>query len=123
MSSVEPCGHHHCPRVQDQGTPVSRAGRVCAVVAIFNGSNVASRHTELAFRASCSDVVADTAWQAITAWNRMHHRKLRNYNYHLLPQRKKDKFKAPWVKTDVPRNQMVHHQDVMVELSIHLQVS
>jgi hypothetical protein len=31
--------------------------------------------------------------------------------------RKKDKFKASRVKKDVPKMDMVHHQDVMVELS------
>jgi hypothetical protein len=33
-----------------------------AIVEIFHGSNVVSRHTKPAFRASCSDVVAGTAW-------------------------------------------------------------
>jgi hypothetical protein len=55
------------------------------------------------------DVVVDAAWQAITTWNRTHHRKLKNSIYHILPQRKKDKFKASGVKTDIPRMEMVHH--------------
>jgi hypothetical protein len=38
----------------------------------------------------------------------------------LLPYRKKDQFKAYGVKKDVPRMEMVHHQDVMVELSTRL---
>jgi hypothetical protein len=33
---------------------------------------------------------------------------------------KKDKFKAYGVKRDIPRMEMVHHQDVAVELSTHL---
>jgi hypothetical protein len=37
-----------------------------------------------------------------------------------LPYRKKDQFKAYGVKKDVTRMEMVHHQDVMVELSTHL---
>jgi hypothetical protein len=39
----------------------------------------------------------------------------------LLPQRKKNKFKAYGVKADVPRMLMVHHQDVFVEMSTRLQ--
>jgi hypothetical protein len=41
----------------------------------------------------------------------------------LLPQRKKNKFKASGVKADVPRMVMVHHQDVFVEMSTHLQTA
>jgi hypothetical protein len=41
----------------------------------------------------------------------------------LLPQRKKNKFKVSGVKADVPRMVMVHHQDMFVEMSIHLQTA
>jgi hypothetical protein len=41
----------------------------------------------------------------------------------LLPQRKKDKFKTSGVKADVPMMLMVHHQDMYVEMSIHLQAA
>jgi hypothetical protein len=82
-----------------------------------------SRHKGLAFRATYQDVVADGAWQAITTYNRTHHDKMKNFVYHLLPQRKKDKFKTSGVKADVPRMLMVHHQDVSVEMSIHLQAA
>jgi hypothetical protein len=64
--------------------------------------------------------VAKAAWQAIISWSRRHCRKLQDSVHHLLPQRKKDKFKASGVKKDVPRMEMIHHQDVMVELSICL---
>jgi hypothetical protein len=40
--------------------------------------------------------------------------------HYLLPYRKKDQFKAYGVKKDIPRMEMVHHQDVMVELSTDL---
>jgi hypothetical protein len=40
--------------------------------------------------------------------------------HYLLPYRKKDQFKAYGVRKDIPRMEMVHHQDVMVELSTHL---
>jgi hypothetical protein len=45
---------------------------------------------------------------------------LQNSVHYLLPYRKKDQFKAYGVKKDIPRMEMVHHQDVMVELSTHL---
>jgi hypothetical protein len=40
--------------------------------------------------------------------------------HYLLPYRKKDQFKAYGVKKDIPRMEMVHHQDVAVELSTRL---
>jgi hypothetical protein len=45
---------------------------------------------------------------------------LQNSIHHLQPYRKKDQFKASGVKKDIPRMVMVHHQDVMVELSTRL---
>jgi hypothetical protein len=42
---------------------------------------------------------------------------LQNSIHRLLPYRKKDQFKASRVKKDVPTMEMVHHQDVTVELS------
>jgi uncharacterized coiled-coil protein SlyX len=41
----------------------------------------------------------------------------------LLPQRKKNQFKVSGVKADVPRMLMVHHQDVVVEMSTRLQTA
>jgi hypothetical protein len=80
-----------------------------------------NRHKGPAFRATYQDVLANVAWQAITTYNRRYHEELKNTVYHLLPQRKKSKFKTFGVKTDVPRMLMVHHQDVVVEMSTHLQ--
>jgi hypothetical protein len=48
---------------------------------------------------------------------------LQNSVHYLLPYRKKDQFKAYGVKRDIPRMEMVHHQDVTVELSTHLLTS
>jgi uncharacterized protein YukE len=48
---------------------------------------------------------------------------LSNTVYHLLPQRKKNKFKVSGVKADVPMMLMVHHQDVFVEMSTRLQTA
>jgi hypothetical protein len=45
---------------------------------------------------------------------------LQNSVHYFLPYRKKDQFKAYGVKKDIPRMEMVHHQDVTVELSTHL---
>jgi hypothetical protein len=87
---------------------------------IFFGSRVLCRHKGPAFRASHGDVVADAAWQAITSWVRSNKSRLQNSMHHLLPYRKKDQFKACGVKKDIPRMEMVHHQDVTVELSTHL---
>jgi hypothetical protein len=87
---------------------------------IFSGPNVMHRHKGPAFRATYQDAVADAAWQTITIYNRKYHDELKNNVYHLLPQRKKNKFKTSEVKPDVPRMLMVHHQDVSVEMSTHL---
>jgi hypothetical protein len=92
-------------------------------VVVFNGPSVISCHKGPAFRAIYQDAVANIAWQAITAYNSTYHDKLKNSIYHLLPQRKKDKFKTFGVKADVPMLLMVHHQNVSVEMSIHLQVA
>jgi hypothetical protein len=45
---------------------------------------------------------------------------LQNSVHYLLPYRKKDQFMAYGVKKDIPRMEMIHHQDVMVEQSTHL---
>jgi hypothetical protein len=101
---------------------VPRSGRVefKAIAEIFFGSGILYRHKGPAFRTSRSDVVADDAWQAITSWVRSNKSQLQNSVHYLLPYRKKDQFKAYRVKRDIPRMEMVHHQDVAVELSTHL---
>jgi hypothetical protein len=64
--------------------------------------------------------VADATLQAITSWVHSNKSWLQNSFHCLLPYRKKDQFKAYGVKRDVPRMEMVHHWDVMVELSTRL---
>jgi hypothetical protein len=91
-----------------------------AIMEIISGPNVLSRHKGLAFRTTHQDAVADASWQVITTYNHRYHDKLRNTVYYLLPQRKKNKFKAFGVKADVLRMLMVHHQDVFVEMSTYL---
>jgi hypothetical protein len=87
-----------------------------AIIEIFLGSRVLYRHKGPAFRASHRDIMADATWQAITSWVRSNKSQLQNSIHHLLPYRKKDQFKAYGVKKDVPNMEMVHHQDVTVEL-------
>jgi hypothetical protein len=45
---------------------------------------------------------------------------MQNSVHYLLPYRKKDQFNAYGVKKDIPRMEMVHHQDVTVKLSTRL---
>jgi hypothetical protein len=94
-----------------------------AIMEIISGPNVLSRHKGPTFRTTYPDAVADTAWQAITTYSQRYHDKLRNTVYHLLPQRKRNQFKVSAVKDDVPRMLMVHHQDVVVEMSTRLQTA
>jgi hypothetical protein len=93
---------------------------VKAIAEVFFGSRIFCRHKGPAFRTSRSDAVADAAWQAITSWVCSNKSRLQNSVHYLLPYRKKDQFKAYGVKKDIPRMEMVHHQDVAVELSTHL---
>jgi hypothetical protein len=101
---------------------VSRSGRVefKAIAEIFFGSKVLCQHKGPAFRTSHNDVAADVAWQAITSWVHSNKSRLQNLVHYLLPYRKKDQLKAYGVKKDIPRMEMVHHQDVTVELSTRL---
>jgi hypothetical protein len=94
-----------------------------AIMEILSGPNVLSRHKGPSFRTTCQDAVANTAWQVITTYSRRYQDELRNTVYHLLPQRKENKFKVSGVKADVPRMLMVHHQDVLVEMSTRLQTT
>jgi hypothetical protein len=117
---LEHLGITTTPRYRIKEVP--RSGRVefKAIAEIFFGSRILCRHKGPAFRTSRSDAVADAAWQAITSWVRSNKSRLQNSVYYLLPYRKKDQFKAYGVKKDIPRMEMVHHQDVAVELSTRL---
>jgi hypothetical protein len=94
-----------------------------AIVKILRGPNVLSRHKGPAFGTTCQDAVADAAWQAITTYSRRYHDELRNTVYHLLPQRKKNKFRVSRVRADVPRMLMVHHQDMFMKMITRLQTA
>jgi hypothetical protein len=91
-----------------------------AIAEIFFGSRVLCRHKGPTFKTSQSDAVADAAWQAITSWVHSNKSQLQNSVHYLLPYKKMDQFKAYGVKRDIPRMEMVHHQDVAVELSTRL---
>jgi hypothetical protein len=114
---LEHLGSTTAPRYRIKEVP--RPGQVefKAIVEIFFGSRILCRHKGPAFRTSHSDAVADAAWQAITSWVRSKKSRLQNSVHYLLPNRKKDQFKAYGVKRDIPWMEMVHHQDVVVELS------
>jgi hypothetical protein len=113
-------GFTTAPRYRIKEVP--RPGRVefKAITEIFLGSRVLCRHKGPAFRASHSDVVADVAWHAITSQVCSNKSWLQNSIHRLLPYMKKDQFKAYGVKKDVPGMEMVHCQDVTVELSTRL---
>jgi hypothetical protein len=117
---LEHLGITTAPRYRIKEVP--RSGRVefKAIVEIFFGSRVLCRHRGPASRTSHRDAVADAPWQAITSWVRSNKSRLQNSIHYLLPYRKKDQFKAYGVKKDIPRMEMVHHQDVTVELSTRL---
>jgi hypothetical protein len=117
---LEHLGITTAPRYRIKEVPHPGRVEIKAVAEIFSGSRVLCRHNGPAFRTSCSDAVADAAWQAITSWVRSNKCQLQNSIHYLLPYGKKDQFKAYGVKKDIPRMEMVHHQDVTVELSTHL---
>jgi hypothetical protein len=117
---LEHLGITTAPRYRVKEVPRSGQVEFKAIAEVFFGSRILCRHKGPAFRTSCSDAVADAAWQAITSWVHSNKSRLQNSVHYLLPYRKKDQFKAYGVKKDIPRMEMVHHQDVAVELSTRL---
>jgi hypothetical protein len=117
---LEHLGITTAPRYRIKEVPHPGRVEFKAITEIFFRSRILCRHKVPAFRTSRSDAVADAAWQAITSWVRSNKSRLQNLVHYLLPYRKKDQFKAYGMKMDIPRMEMVHHQDVAVELSIHL---
>jgi hypothetical protein len=117
---LEHLGITTAPRYRIKEVPHPGRVELKALVEIFFGSRVLCRHEGPAFRTSHSDAIADAAWQAITSWVRSNKSRLQNSVHYLLPYRKKDQFKAYGVKKDILRMEMVHHQDVTMELSTRL---
>jgi hypothetical protein len=113
---LEHLGITTAPRYRIKEVP--RSGRVefKAIAEIFFGSRIFCRHKGPAFRTSRGDA----AWQAITSRVCSNKSRLQNPVHYLLPYTKKDQFKAYGVKKDIPQMEMVHHQDVAVELSTRL---
>jgi hypothetical protein len=117
---LEQLGITTTPRYRIKEVPHPGQVEFKANADIFFGTRVLCRHKGPAFRTSYSDAIADAAWQAITSWVRSNKRRLQNSVHYLLPYRKKDQVKTYGVKKDIPRMEMVHHQDVTVELSTRL---
>jgi uncharacterized FlgJ-related protein len=117
---LEHLGITTAPRYRIKEVPRSGQVEFKAITEIFFRSRVLCRHKGPTFRTSRSDVVADAAWLAITSWVHSNKGRLQNSVHYFLPYRKKDQFKAYGVKRDIPRMEMVHHQDVAVELSTRL---
>jgi hypothetical protein len=117
---LEHLGITTAPRYRIMEVPRSGRMEFKAITEIFFGSRVLCRHKGPAFRTSRSNAVVDVAWQAITSWVHSNKGWLQNSVHYLLPYRKKDQFKAYGVKRDIPTTEMVHHQDVTVELSTRL---
>jgi hypothetical protein len=117
---VEHLGITTAPRYRIKEVPHTGRVEFKAITEIFFGSRILYWHKGPAFRTSRSDAVVDAAWQAITSWVRNNKSRLQNSVHYLRPYRKKDQFKAYGVKKDIPWMDMVHHQDVAVELSTRL---
>jgi hypothetical protein len=111
---LEHLGITTAPRYRIKEVPCSGRVEFKAIAEIFFGSRILYGHKGPAFRTSRGDAVADDAWQAITSWVCNNKSRLQNSVHYLLPYRKKDQFKAYGVKKDIPRMEMVHHQDVAV---------
>jgi hypothetical protein len=120
---LEHLGITTAPRYRIKEVPHSGRVEFKAIAEIFFRSRILCWHKGPAFRTSRSDAVADAAWQAITSWVHSNKSRLQNSVHYLLPYRKKDQFKAYGVKKDIPRMEMVHHQDVAVELSTRLLIA
>jgi hypothetical protein len=112
---LEHLGITTAPRYRIKEVPRLVRVEFKAIAEIFFGSRILCRHKGPAFRTSRSDTVADAAWQAITSWVHSNKSRLQNSVHYLLPYRKKDQFKAYGVKKDIPRMEMVHHQDGLVK--------
>jgi hypothetical protein len=117
---LEHLGITTAPRYRIKEVPHLGRVELKALAEIFFGSRVLCRHEGPAFRTSHSDAIADAVWQAITSWVHSNKSRLQNSVHYLLPYRKKDQFKAYGVKKDILRMEMVHHQDVTMELSTRL---
>jgi hypothetical protein len=117
---LEHLGNTTAPWYRIKEVPHSRRLEFKAITEIFFGSRVLCQHKGPAFRTSRSDAIADVAWQAITLWVHSNKSRLQNSVHYLLPYKKKDQFKIYGVKKDIPRMEMVHHQDVTVEQSTRL---
>jgi hypothetical protein len=119
---LEHLGITTAPRYRINEVPHLGRAELKAIIDIFFGSRVLCRNKGPAFRTSRSDAVVDATWQGITSWVHRNKTRLQNSVHYLLP-RKKDQFETYGVKKNIPRMEMVRHQDVTVELSTRLLVA
>jgi hypothetical protein len=117
---LEHLGITTAPRYRIKEVPRSGWVEFKAIAEIFFRYRFLCWHKGPTFRTSRSDVVAYVTWQAITSWVHSNKSWLQNSVHYLLPDRKKDQFKAYGMKRDIHKMEMVHHQDVAVELSTRL---
>jgi hypothetical protein len=117
---LEHLGITTAPRYRIKEVPCAGRVEFKSIAEIFFRSRVLCWHMRPAFRTSHSDTIADATWQAITSWVCSNRSRVQNSIHYLLPCRKKDQFKDYGVRKDIPRMEMVDHQDVMVELSTRL---
>jgi hypothetical protein len=82
---LEHLGITTTPRYRSKEVPRSGWVEFKTITEIFFGSRILCRHKGPAFRTSCSDVVADAAWQAITSWVCSNKSRLQNSVHYLLP--------------------------------------
>jgi hypothetical protein len=82
---LEHLGITTAPRYRIKEVPRSGQVELKAIVEIFFGSRILCRHKGPTFRTSCSDAVADAAWQAITSWVRSNKSRLQNSVHYLQP--------------------------------------
>jgi hypothetical protein len=87
---------------------------------VFDGQEVVGKHACPAPHATCADVVADAAWQALMSWNRSRHHDLKDSIYTLYPQRNKDAFKISRVDLQIFRGVMSHSKSLSLDLSNRL---
>jgi hypothetical protein len=85
QAPLEHLGITTAPRYWVKEVPCSGRVEFKAITEIFFRSRVLCRHKGPAFRTSCSDVVADAAWQTITSWVRSNKSRLQNSVHYLLP--------------------------------------
>jgi hypothetical protein len=90
------------------------------IIEVFDGQEVVGKHACPAPRVTYAEAMADTAWQALTSWNRSRHRDVKDSIYALYPRRKKGAFKFSRVDPQIFRGAMAHSTSLYLDLGDHL---